>query len=121
MATLVYELGKPKKDGSRRIAILLSHNGRRKRFPTNIIVGKNDISRKGKITSLSIQKTVGINACLTGQVLQSCPLVIKNYKRRIKRTTTFQRLHAFSFLICYLLYSIYLPAIPCHSHRYSCQ
>ena len=58
MATLVYELGKPKKDGSRRIAILLSHNGRRKRFPTNIIVGKNDISRKGKITSLSIQKTI---------------------------------------------------------------
>ncbi len=58
MATLVYELGKPKKDGSRRIAILLSHNGRRKRFPTNIIVGKNDISRKGRITSLSIQKAI---------------------------------------------------------------
>lgn len=58
MATLGYELGKPKLDGSRRVAIILSHNGRRKRIPTSISVGKNEISRSGRISSVKIQKTL---------------------------------------------------------------
>ena len=58
MTALVYELGKPKQDGSRKIAIILSHNGKRKRIPTNIIVDKSSISKTGKITSSIIQKAI---------------------------------------------------------------
>ena len=56
MATLGYEVGKAKTDGSRKISIILSHKGQRKRIPTNIVVEKNDISRSGKITSIKIQR-----------------------------------------------------------------
>lgn len=58
MATLSYELGKPKQDGTHKVSILLSHKGKRKRLPTNIIVGSKDISRAGNITSRSLQKTI---------------------------------------------------------------
>ncbi len=58
MTTLVYELGKPKQDGSRKIAIILSHNGKRKRIPTNIAADKSSISKTGKITSSIIQKAI---------------------------------------------------------------
>lgn len=58
MATLVYELGKPKLDGSRKVAIILSHKGRRKRIPTNITVKGSDISKRGNITSRKVQKTI---------------------------------------------------------------
>lgn len=51
MATLNYELGKPKQNGERRVTITLSHRGKRKRIPTNISVGKQDLSRSGKIIS----------------------------------------------------------------------
>ena len=58
MATLLYELGKPKIDGSRKIAIILSHKGKRKRIPTNITVNGGDISKRGNITSRKVQKTI---------------------------------------------------------------
>ena len=32
MATLGYEMGKPKVDGTRRVNIILSHKGKRKRM-----------------------------------------------------------------------------------------
>lgn len=58
MATLLYELGKPKIDGSRKIAIILSHKGRRKRIPTNITVNGGDISKRGNITSRKVQRII---------------------------------------------------------------
>ena len=58
MATLSFEIGKPKQDGTRKISILLSHKGKRKRIPTNIIVDGKDISRGGNITSRKIRKTI---------------------------------------------------------------
>lgn len=61
MATLNYELGKPKQNGERRVTITLSHRGKRKRIPTNISVGKQDLSRSGKIISRKIQKVIDDN------------------------------------------------------------
>lgn len=58
MATLNFELGKAKQDGSRKVAIILSHKGKRKRLPTNILVDAKDISRNGNITSRRIQKAI---------------------------------------------------------------
>ena len=58
MATLLYELGKPKIDGSRKIAIILSHKGKRKRIPTNITVNGGDISKRGNITSRKVQRII---------------------------------------------------------------
>lgn len=58
MATITYELGKPKQDKSRKVSIVLSHKGQRKRFPTNIVVHHTDLSRGGKISSRKIQKTI---------------------------------------------------------------
>lgn len=58
MATLLYELGKPKIDGSRKIAIILSHKGKRKRIPTNITVNGGDISKRGSITSRKVQRII---------------------------------------------------------------
>ncbi len=58
MATLGYELGKQKADGSRKVAIILSHKGKRKRIATNITVEKEFITKKGNITSNKIKRTV---------------------------------------------------------------
>lgn len=58
MATLNFELGKAKQDGSHKVAIILSHKGKRKRLPTNILVDAKDISRNGNITSRRIQKAI---------------------------------------------------------------
>ena len=58
MATITYELGKPKQDKTRKVSIVLSHKGQRKRFPTNIVVSDSDLSRAGKISSRKILKTI---------------------------------------------------------------
>lgn len=58
MATISFELGKPKQDRTRKVSIILSHKGQRKRVPTNIVVSEADISRSGKITSRRIQKAI---------------------------------------------------------------
>lgn len=58
MATINYEIGKPKQDGTRKIIFVLSHKGKRKRIPSNISVGNDDISRSGKITSRKVQKSI---------------------------------------------------------------
>lgn len=58
MATLSYELGKPKQDGTRRVSIILSHKGNRKRIPTLLVVESKDISRNGNITSKKVLKII---------------------------------------------------------------
>lgn len=58
MATLSYELGKPKKDNSRKVSLILSHKGKRKRIETNIIVHDSDISRTGRILSRKVVKVI---------------------------------------------------------------
>lgn len=58
MATITYELGKPKQDKTRKVSIVLSHKGQRKRFPTNIVVSDSDLSRAGKISSRKILKAI---------------------------------------------------------------
>lgn len=58
MATITYELGKAKQDKSRKVSIILSHRGQRKRIPTNIVVTDSDLSRNGKISSRKILKAV---------------------------------------------------------------
>lgn len=58
MATITYELGKPKLDKSRKVSIIVSHKGQRRRIPTNIILTDSDVSRSGKISSRKIQKAI---------------------------------------------------------------
>ncbi len=58
MATINFELGKAKLDGRRKVQFVLSHKGKRKRIPSNISVGNDDVSRSGKITSRKIQKSI---------------------------------------------------------------
>lgn len=58
MATLSYDLDKPRQDGSRKVSITLSHNGKRRRIPTSITLQKKDVSRKGNITSVPILRAV---------------------------------------------------------------
>lgn len=58
MATISFELGKPRQDNTRKVSIILSHKGQRKRMSTNIMVSDTDVSRSGKITSRKIQKTI---------------------------------------------------------------
>ena len=42
----------------RKVSIILSHRGTRKRIPTNIVLAENDLSRSGKIKSRGIQKII---------------------------------------------------------------
>lgn len=58
MATITFELGKPKQDKTRKVAIILSHKGQRKRIPTSIVLAEVDMSRSGKITSRKIKKAI---------------------------------------------------------------
>lgn len=58
MATVTYELGKPKLDKTRKVSIVISHKGQRKRIPTNISLSDDDITRSGKIVSRKIQKVI---------------------------------------------------------------
>lgn len=58
MATITYELGKPKLDKSRKVSIVVSHKGQRRRIPTNIVLTDSDVSRSGKISSRKVQKAI---------------------------------------------------------------
>lgn len=58
MATITYELGKPKLDKSRKVSIVVSHKGQRRRIPANIVLTDSDVSRSGKISSRKIQKAI---------------------------------------------------------------
>lgn len=58
MATVSYELGKPKQDGTRKVSILISHKGQRRRMSTNISISSDEISKSGKITSRKVQKII---------------------------------------------------------------
>ena len=49
MATVKSEIGKPKKDGLRKVSIIICHAGGRKRIPTNIYLNPDDITRSGNI------------------------------------------------------------------------
>ena len=49
MATVKSEIGKPKKDGLRKVCIIVCHAGGRKRIPTNIYLSPEDITRSGNI------------------------------------------------------------------------
>ena len=51
MATVKYEIGKPKKDGLRKVNIIVCHAGGRKRIPTNIYLSSLDITRSGNISN----------------------------------------------------------------------
>lgn len=57
MATITFELGKPKQDKTRRVSIIISHKGQRKRISTNIIISEKSISRNGKLPN-QVQKTI---------------------------------------------------------------
>jgi len=58
MTTIKYELGKPKKDKTRSISLILSHKGERKRIPTNIVIAEEDLYRNGKIKSHKVLKAI---------------------------------------------------------------
>lgn len=58
MATIIYELGKPQKNGDRKVSFILTHKSKRKRLPCNIVVQNSDLSRSGKITSRRILKNI---------------------------------------------------------------
>lgn len=58
MATLYYELGKPRQNGIRKVSIILSHKGERKRLPTNIYIESKYLSKNGKITSKKLKKEI---------------------------------------------------------------
>lgn len=58
MATITYKIGEPKKDKTRKVSITLSHNGIRKRIPTNITIRKCDITKQGKIKSDSLKRNI---------------------------------------------------------------
>ena len=58
MAKISYELDKPKQDGMRNVAVILSHKGKRRRLSTNIKVDSKDVSRAGNITSRKILKLI---------------------------------------------------------------
>lgn len=58
MATITYKIGEPKKDKTRKVSITLSHNGIRKRIPTNITIRECDITKQGKIKSDSLKRKI---------------------------------------------------------------
>ena len=60
MATLQYELGRVKSDGSRKVSIILSYKGKRKRIPINLTVEKKDFSKNGKVLSNKMQRIIDV-------------------------------------------------------------
>lgn len=58
MATITYKIGELKKDKTRKVSITLSHNGIRKRIPTNITIRECDITKQGKIKSDSLKRNI---------------------------------------------------------------
>lgn len=51
MATVNYEIGKPKKDGLRKVNIIICHACGRKRIPTNIYLDPEDLTKTGNISN----------------------------------------------------------------------
>ena len=49
MATFKFELQKKKKDGTRNVKIILTHERKLKRLPTNIYVSGTDLTKSGKL------------------------------------------------------------------------
>lgn len=58
MATITYKIGELKKDKTRKVSITLSHNGIRKRIPTNITIRECDITKQGRIKSDSLKRNI---------------------------------------------------------------
>lgn len=58
MATVNYELGNQRNNGQRKIYIILSHKGRRKRIPTSLCVDKKDMTKSGKVASAKIRRAI---------------------------------------------------------------
>ena len=58
MATITYKIGELKKDKTRKVSITLSHNGIRRRIPTNITIRECDITKQGKIKSDSLKRNI---------------------------------------------------------------
>ena len=58
MAKNTYKIGELKKDKTRKVSITLSHNGIRKRIPTNITIRECDITKQGKIKSDSLKRNI---------------------------------------------------------------
>ena len=58
MATITYELGKPRQDRTRKVSIVISHRGLRRRIPTSIVVTESDLYRSGRIKSANIKKAI---------------------------------------------------------------
>lgn len=54
MATLKIEIQKKKKDGTCKVAVLLTHNGERKRILTSIVLTEKDLTKGGKLKNQSI-------------------------------------------------------------------
>lgn len=62
MATIKYELGKPKQDGSRKVSILLSHRGERKRIPTTMFVTPDEITVSRRTKEVRIKSPRKLHA-----------------------------------------------------------
>lgn len=58
MATITYKIGELKKDKTRKVSITLSHNGIRKRIPTNITIRECEITKQGRIKSDSLKRNI---------------------------------------------------------------
>lgn len=68
MITLRYEIRQFRQDGTARISIVLTQQGRRIRIPTSITVTKNDLTKGGKIRN--------------AQTLQYVNDIINDYRRK---------------------------------------
>ncbi len=78
--TITYEMGKPRKDGSRKVYIFICSGrgtGNRKRLATSMVVRKEDLNKKGEIRNTS--KLAEIQAYIAGayKKIDSLPLAIQ--------------------------------------------
>ena len=69
MVTLRYEIRDFKKDGTAKVNIILTQQGRRLRLPTSITVTKNDLTKTGKLRN--------------AQTLQYVQDIVNDYRRKI--------------------------------------
>lgn len=60
MATITYELGCPKLDKTRKVSIVLSHKGQRKRIPVNLSVAEKDITKNGKLKASDVKRILDV-------------------------------------------------------------
>lgn len=58
MAKISYIIGKPTKDGIRKVSFILSHKGTRMTLPESVYLTDKEVSRRARITSLKKQKSV---------------------------------------------------------------